>query len=68
MESLCTTAAGDGNGDGITGTELRALIIKSWYKFSIRASKHALRVSSCHPFDFLISHSQNVIIIIIIIL
>ena len=25
MESLCTTAAGDGNGDGITGTELRAL-------------------------------------------
>jgi hypothetical protein len=27
MESLCTTAAGDGNGDGITGTELRALTI-----------------------------------------
>jgi hypothetical protein len=27
MESLCTKAAGDGNGDGITGTELRALII-----------------------------------------
>jgi hypothetical protein len=29
-ESLCTTAAGDGNGDGITGTELRALIIISY--------------------------------------
>jgi hypothetical protein len=27
MESICTTAAGDGNGDGITGTELRALLI-----------------------------------------